>query len=49
MNPNGANKDKTSKFMVYSYILDWQKERIKNGDYTVSMYAYVSEDCDADF
>lgn len=49
MNPSGANKDKTSKFMVFSYILDWQKERIKKGDYTVSMYAYVSEDCDADF
>lgn len=35
--------------MVYSYILDGQKERTKNGDFTVSMYAYVSEDCDADF
>nr|DAR44295.1 MAG TPA: hypothetical protein [Caudoviricetes sp.] len=53
INPVSEEKRKywnnTKRFMVYSYILDWQKERIKNGDFTVSMYAYVSEDCDADF
>lgn len=35
--------------MAYSYISDQKVERIKNGDYTESMYAYVSEDCDTNF
>ena len=39
----------TKQFMVYSYILDASVQHIKNGNFTVSMYAYVSEDCDADF